>query len=379
MKQRSITGRDAVTGEPLCVSIEGGRIQSIFPGPAEETAWLAAGLIDLQVNGFDGCDLNSGALDADTVISLVDRLAATGVTTFTPTIITASEERIVRGLSVIAQARKVNSRAAHAIPFVHVEGPSLSPEDGARGAHPLEQIRPPSLAEFERWQAACGGIVGMVTLSPHWEETAEFVAALAAKRVLISLGHTHASSEQIHSAVAAGASLSTHVGNGIPGVLPRHPNPIWAQLADDRLTATFIADGHHLPADTLKAMVRAKTIARSILVSDVTALAGMPPGVYHASIGGDVELHADGSLRMAGTGFLAGAALPLKDGVVNCVGSGICSLADAMRMATENPGRLADGRGVLRAGAAADLIRFTLDSVGKRMEIDTVLVEGVEQ
>ena len=138
------------------------------------------------------------------------------------------------------------------------------------------------------------------------KNTAEFVAALVAKRVLVSLGHTHASPEQIHSAAAAGASLSTHVGNGIAGVLPRHPNPIWAQLADDRLTATFIADGHHLPADTLKAMVRAKTIANSILVSDVTALAECAPGIYHSSIGGEVELHADGSLRMAGNQLSGG-------------------------------------------------------------------------
>lgn len=379
MTPSSITGRDTLTGQPLCVAIDSGRIQSVSPGPAGETAWLAAGLIDLQVNGFCGCDLNAEAFDSDVVTALVDRLAVAGVTTFAPTIITASEERIVAALRIIAHARTASARAAHAIPFVHIEGPFLSPEDGARGAHPRDEIRAPSVAEFERWQAASGGIVGMVTISPHWENALAFIAAIAAKGIRVAVGHTHATPEQIHAAAAAGATFSTHLGNGIAALLPRHPNPIWAQLADDRLTATFIADGHHLPADTLTTMLRAKSVARSILVSDVTALGGMPPGIYHSSIGGNVELRADGSLRIVETRLLAGAALPLKDGIAHCASSGICSLADAIRMSTENPGHVAGGRGVLRPGAPADIVRFGFDTQQERMIIETVLVEGVER
>jgi N-acetylglucosamine-6-phosphate deacetylase len=378
MKSHSITGRDALTGQPLRIAIEDDRIQEIGPGPASETAWLSPGFVDLQVNGYYGCDLNGETVDADTVIALVMRLAATGVTTFLPTIISASEERIVRALCAVAKARKASALAAHVIPFVHVEGPFLSPENGACGAHPRDQIRPPNLAEFERWQSASGGLAGMVTLSPHWENAPEFIATLAGKGTLVSIGHTHASPEQIHAAAAAGAKLSTHLGNGIASTLPRHPNPIWSQLADDRLTATFIPDGHHLPADTLKVMLRAKTIARSILISDAAALGGMAPGMYQAPIGGRVELRADGRLSMAGTQSLAGAALPLKDGIGNCVSSGICTLADAVRMTTENPGRLAGNRGVLRPGATADLVRFTLHPEENRMKIHSVLIEGVE-
>jgi N-acetylglucosamine-6-phosphate deacetylase len=104
----------------------------------------------------------------------------------------------------------------------------------------------------------------------------------------------------------------------------------------------------------------------------------MTPGIYHAAIGGDVELRADGSLRMAGSQLLAGAALPLKDGIANCVSSGICSLDDAIRMATGNPGRFTGGRGVLCPGAPADVVRFSLDTQQKRLTIGTVLIEGVE-
>lgn len=379
MNLSAITGRDALTGQPVRIAIENGRIQSISPGPAEETVWLAPGLIDLQVNGYRGCDLNAESVGIDAVIALVDGLAATGVTTFLPTIVTAHEDRIVEALRAIAQARKVSARAAHAIPFVHVEGPFLSPEDGALGAHSRDAIRPPDLAEFERWQAASGGLVGMITISPHWENAQTFIGALVAKGLHVAIGHTHATSEQIHAAASAGAALSTHLGNGIGAVLPRHPNPIWAQLADDRLHATFIADGHHLPVDTLKAMLRAKGVARSILVSDVTAIGGLPPGIYDSSIGGKVELRADGSLRMTGTQLLAGAALPLKDGVAHCVFSSVCSLADAIRMSTGNPGRLIGDRGTLRTGASADIVRFTMEGEQKCMNIDAVVIEGIEQ
>jgi N-acetylglucosamine-6-phosphate deacetylase len=378
MKSRTITGRSTSTGEPLRITVLQDCIQAIEPGPDDEAAWLSPGFIDLQVNGYCGCDLNLDLDDPDLVTALAHRVIATGTTTFLPTIITASEERIIRALGAIARARRASPLVAHAMPFVHLEGPYISPEDGAVGAHRREFVRPPSLAEFARWQAASGDLVGMVTLSPHWEESVEFIAALAGKGIRVAIGHTHATPEQIHAAAQAGATLSTHLGNGIMGMLPRHPNPIWAQLADDRLTATFIADGHHLPADTLKAMVRAKGIERSILISDMVALGGMPPGIYDAAVGGAVELSADGCVSSVHTGYLAGSARPLKDGIAWAAGSAVCELGDAVKMATENPGRIVGHRGILSAGAKADLVRFTMDFEQNSMHIETVLVEGTE-
>lgn len=376
MKSLAITGRSTRTGQPLRITVERDRIQTIEPGPEDEAAWLAPGFIDLQVNGYSGCDLNHHLDDPDVVIALVHRVIATGTTTFIPTIITTSEERIVRALGVIAQARRTNPLVARAIPFAHLEGPFISPELGAVGAHEREFVRPPSLDEFARWQASSGDLVGMVTLSPHWENSAEFIRALTGKGVRVSIGHTLASPDQIHAAALAGASLSTHLGNGIAGMLPRHPNPIWAQLADDRLTATFIADGHHLPADTLKAMVRSKGIEHSILISDVVALGGMQPGIYEAAIGGAVELDIDGRVHSVHSNYLAGAALPLKDGIAWAAGSGVCELDEAVRMATENPGRIIGRGGILSIGAKADIVRFTIDAEQMRMKIETVLVEG---
>ncbi|MFZ1014198.1 MAG: amidohydrolase family protein, partial [Terracidiphilus sp.] len=283
--------------------------------------------------------------------------------------------KLLRNLRVIANARRSDPLLEHMIPFVHVEGPHIDPADGPRGAHPIEHVRPPDLSEFQRWQAASGDLVGMVTCSPHSLEAPAYICALAERGIHVSIGHTAATGDQIRSAVDAGARLSTHLGNGISQLLPRHPNPIWSQLADDRLTATFIADGYHLPTDTLLAMLRAKTPSRSILISDLVALAGLSAGRYFAPVGTSVDLDAEGRLRIAGTEYLAGATSPLKSGVARVASLPGFSLRDAISMATVNPGRLMR-RGVLAPGEPADLIRFRWEHGAATLQIEDVLVQG---
>ncbi len=375
---RTITGRDPATGEGLAVTIAGGRIAAVAPAPAADAPWLAPGLVDLQVNGYAGLDLNGETLAPATVIALGERLAQEGVTSFAPTLITASEAAITAALAAIAAARRQSPLLAAMIPFIHVEGPAVSPEDGPRGAHPAAHVRPPSLDEFRRWQAAADGLVGLVTLSPEWPEAMPYIAALAGEGVHVAIGHTAATPEQVHAAAAAGARLSTHLGNGVAALLPRHPNVIWAQLADDRLTAGFIADGHHLPADTLKAMLRAKTLERAILVSDAAALGGLPAGRYASPIGGDVEVGADGRLGIAGTPYLAGAGHLLSQNVATLVNRVGLSLADALRLATRNPGAFAGGRGTLAVGARADLIRFRFAPGDRALAVTDSFVAGEE-
>ena len=156
----------------------------------------------------------------------------------------------------------------------HVEGPHISPDDGPRGAHPQRWVRPPDLDEFRRWQDATDGRIRIVTLSPEWPEAPRYIEALVAKGVVASIGHTKATAQQIADAVSAGATLSTHLGNGAHPVLRRHPNYIWEQLAEDRLMADFIVDGIHLPTSFLKVALRAKGIERSVLVTDARSPAG---------------------------------------------------------------------------------------------------------
>jgi N-acetylglucosamine-6-phosphate deacetylase len=368
-----VSGRDPVTGRVRTIRIDAGRIDAVCDGGPDEGAWLAAGLFDLQINGFAGHDFNEATVD--TVRAATVAVLESGTSVFLPTLITGPEDAMVSALRAIHDARDADPLVHHAIPAIHMEGPHIAPEDGPRGAHPLAHVRAPDLALFARLQAASGGLIGLVTMSPHWPQAADYIAALTAQGVRVAIGHTGADAGAIAAAVAAGARLSTHLGNGIAATLPRHPNPIWTQLAKDGLMASFIADGHHLDADTLKAMLRAKGLERSLLVSDAVALSGLEPGRYQARIGGAVDLLPNGRLQVAGTPFLAGATATLVQGVDNVIGAIGLSLADALALATAQPRRLFDRPGV-EVGAPADLVRFRWQP-GGRIAVEAVWTAGM--
>ena len=378
----TVHGLDPGTGQSLTVEVKSGVIQAVHRSQAAASesgqGWLAAGLIDLQVNGYAGHDLNDDQVTPETVQALARAMLASGVTTFLPTLITASEAQLTKALVAVQAARRLDPVVANMVPYVHVEGPAIAPEDGPRGAHPAAHVRAPSVAEFERWQQASGSVVGMVTLSPHWPESAAYISHLVASGVHVALGHTDASPAQIVAAVDAGARISTHLGNGMYAMINRRRNPFWAQLVDDRLCASFIADGHHLAPDLLKVMLRSKGLGQSMIVSDATAIGGMSAGHYQASIGGAVTLSANGRLSMddGSDQYLAGAALPLLAGVANLVRDGGLGLSDALGLATVQPGRWVGGRGLLAPGQPADLIRFNWDTTMVAPQLTGVWLGG---
>jgi N-acetylglucosamine-6-phosphate deacetylase len=197
---------------------------------------------------------------------------------------------------------------------IHLEGPYLSGEPGYRGAHPAADCRDPDGAEFQAFQQASGNRIRLLTLAPERAGAIEFIQRVRASGVVVSIGHTAASGETIRAAAKAGASMVTHVGNGCAATLPRHPNLLWEELAEDALVGCFIADGHHLPDATLKVMLRAKGQSRSVLVSDVQGLGGKPPGTYSTPHLGEVELLPEGRAVVAGQRvFLAGAVARLHE------------------------------------------------------------------
>lgn len=332
---------DLLTHTPITLDIADGRARLVPAGevPAPNV-FLSPGWFDLQVNGFAGYDINAADVEPATVAGMVRRLWQEGVARCCPTIVTQSFEHIARCARAVALACAQDAQIAASVAGIHLEGPYLSPVEGARGAHPPEHIRPATWDEFARWQEAADGRIRLVSLAPETPGAIPFIRRLRQAGVVVGLAHTLATTDEIAAAVEAGATLSTHLGNGAPATLPRHPNMIWDQLAEDRLWASAIFDGHHLPASVMKVIARAKGVGRTILVSDAVALARMPPGVYENAIGGKVELHPNGRLSVFGTPYLAGSASSLKECVENAVRLAGCSLAQAAQMAALNPARL---------------------------------------
>ena len=302
--------------------------------PAEATPDIrrltSPGFLDLQVNGFAGVDFNDPATTADDLHRALAVLRTHGVTRLLPTLITSSAERFDQCARLVLQAK------ADAVAGIHMEGPYISPEDGPRGAHPREFTAPASIEDFKRRQDAAAGQIRLVTLAPEVPGSLPLVEYLRANGVRVAIGHTAAPAEVIRDAVKAGATLSTHLGNGSAQMIPRHPNFIWEQLAADELTASLIVDGHHLPPATVKTMIRAKGVRRTILVTDAIAAAGQPPGEYQL---GNLKVRLDESGRVAAPGAtnLAGSALALDRAVANTVRFTGVSIEDALAMASTNP------------------------------------------
>jgi N-acetylglucosamine-6-phosphate deacetylase len=377
-----LDGRSTDDGGPVRVTVEDGLIAAIeHRGASSSGDWLSPGWIDLQVNGFEGHDPNAVDVAPEATIEMVRALWQVGVTAVCPTVITNTEAHMFAALRAIDRACVADPMVATSVVGIHVEGPHIATEDGPRGAHPLAHVRPPDPAEYRRWQEAAGGRIRIITLSPEYADAVAYVEAIVADGVIASIGHTAATTEQIRAAVDAGARWSTHLGNGAHAMIRRHPNYIWDQLAEDRLVAGLIFDGHHLPPAVMQTMVRAKGVERSILVSDALWVAGLEPGEYSLPDGASVTLLPSGRLELTGTPFLAGCATGLPTCVSNAVRHAGLSVPEAVRMVTRNPSSLLGfdplrGHDSLRIGARANLTVFRQDPEDLLLSIVTTVVDG---
>ena len=274
----------------------------------------AAGLFDFQVNGFGGVDFQRDNLTSTEFAHAVAALRQHGTSGIFATLITDEIEALCRRFAALEKLCATVPSAGAAILGYHLEGPWLSPTPGYRGAHPAGPMRAPTLADYERLQAAAHGRLRLITLAPEWPGSAEFIAAVTQQGVHVSLGHTNASEAEIDAAIRAGARFCTHLGNGCPLELPRHDNIVQRLLARDELTACFIPDGIHLPKGVLKNFVRAKPTGRVLFTTDAMAGAGAPPGRY--TIGPYlITVGADGVARQPGEKNFAGSTLTPDVGV----------------------------------------------------------------
>ncbi len=367
MPSRLLRARHYANGEPVDVLCEHGRIQSVTPSPPHgvpDAGWVAPALFDLQINGCDGHSFNSERLTVASVRHVVQVCRRHGVGGLCPTLVTNGFAALEHGMRTLRQACEADAEVGRAVAGIHLEGPYISPEDGPRGAHPRQHVRPPDWDEFRRLQDAAGGRIRLVTLAPEQDGALRFIERLAAAGVVVALGHTAASGACIRDAVKAGARLSTHLGNGSHAVLPRHDNYVWEQLADDGLWASIICDGHHLPPAVVRCFVRVKTPARIILTCDASSLAGLPPGRY-GEWDQEFEVRPEGKVVVPGTSYLAGSAAFTDVCVGNVIRFTGVSLAEAVDMASARPRELL---GLpprrLEAGAPADLVLFDWEEGG---------------
>ena len=366
----SFTARRFDTGFAVQISIHDHRIASIVPmdlpaADREALPFVGPGLFDLQVNGANGIWFSSETLTVDDVEQVILTYLQQGITRCLPTLITNSFEAIEHGLHTIRAACEKNELVRRVVVACHIEGPYISPVDGPRGAHPVTHVRPADIAELARWQQAAGGLIRLVTLAPETPNAIDFIRFAVQSGIVVAIGHTAASPGQIRDAIDAGATLGTHLGNGCAGMMPRHDNVFWPQLADDRLTCSVISDGWHVPESMLKCIVRCKSRDRIVLTSDVSGFGGCAPGRYAT---GDVSVDVldDGRIVVAGqTQFLAGSGATTGDCVAHLMNSCGISLAEAWPLASVRPAALLGFPPIqLEEGDPACLTVFRIESAG---------------
>ncbi len=374
-----IEGIHYATGELVTIEVIDGLIDNIFIKDGMPSVGgnliIAPGLIDNQINGYAGIDFSGPALSAEDAIKAFTAILKNGVTTFLPTLITAGLSSMTRSLRVLSEVWEQDELFRECVPGFHLEGPFISSVDGFRGCHPLEFIRKPSVDEFRELQAASGNKIIQVTLAPEAEGAMDLIQYCVSAGIVVAMGHTNATSTQIREAADNGVRLSTHLGNGCANMIHRHNNPLWQQLADDRLTPSIIADGLHLLPEEINVFYKVKGPDNLILTSDIVYLAGMEPGKY-SYLGTDVLLTDSGMLMDTVHNCLAGASFPLVKGVETMMDFTGCSLAQAINMASRNVARIynLDDRGVLAEGKRADLILFEMDRY--RINIRKTYING---
>jgi N-acetylglucosamine-6-phosphate deacetylase len=338
--------------------------------------FLSHGWIDIQINGLAGVDFGDPTITAQQFLGVARRLWSEGVTHFLPTLITGPLDRMGAALARLTEFAELPEIAPSVLGF-HLEGPWLSPEDGPRGAHPKDCCRNPDWDDFRRLQDSARGMVKMVTLAPELPGAVSVIEKLTASGVKVAIGHTAADRSAILAAIDAGASLATHLGNAAHEMLHRHRNYVYDLLGDDRVSASLIVDGHHLPPWVVKSFVRAKGLERTILVSDAVALAGMPVGVYDAGYR-KFEVRADGYIGVFGEPRMAGSGLILRKGVENLARFAGVNLEESLMTVTCNPAKwlgLEDRLGSLTSKEAST-VRFRWDESKKQITVLETTLAG---
>jgi N-acetylglucosamine-6-phosphate deacetylase len=296
------------------------------------------GFVDLQINGYKGVDFSGEKLTEQDFHFACQEIIRSGTVVFLPTVITSSAEIYQKNLKLIASVIKHKPFSMH-IPGIHVEGPFISKEDGARGAHNKDWVRTPDIQFFDQLFRWSEGKIKLITVSAELNDADELCRHATKLGVRVSLGHQMANEADLEKMVKAGAVSLTHLGNGVPIQLHRHSNPIWAGMGNDELKAMIITDGHHLPPSLIKSIIRTKGISNVIVASDASPVAGLPPGKYN-TLGNDAILDPSGKLYNPDSGYLVGSSSTMIDCMNYLLDLDILSTSQLLELGFFNPLKL---------------------------------------
>ncbi len=269
--------------------------------------------VDLQVNGFMGIDFNDPALHEEKIIEAAQAMAAGNVEIALATVITGPLDAMCKCIEKLADAIEKHAVVASCISGIHIEGPFISSVKGYVGAHPADCVLVDDTSALERLLDAGRQFVRLVTLAPEADPHSRLTRTLVNRGVLVAAGHTDASIHQLRTAIDAGLSMFTHVGNACPQIVHRHDNIFQRALSlTDRLKTTFIADGWHLPEFVVRNLLKIAPIENLAVVSDAIAAAGLGPGEFQLG-NRRVKVGADRCARSPDGEHFVGAASTMQD------------------------------------------------------------------
>jgi N-acetylglucosamine-6-phosphate deacetylase len=374
-RQGELVARHYAHGGAVRVVWDNGAIQELAPAAdARENVWVAPGLVDLQVNGYAGVDFQQPEVEVADFEHAARTLAGDGCAVFFATLITDAWEALLAKLRSLRRAREQSPLLADTVGGWHIEGPFLSSEPGYHGAHDPGLMCDPTAEHIQALRQAADRDRVLLTLAPERAGSVEAIRFARTYGMTVSLGHTNASSEQLAAAVAAGASGFTHFGNAVPQMLSRYDNILWRALDGLDVTLGLIPDGHHVSPMLMRLVHRLVPSDRIYFTTDAMAAAGAPPGRY--PLGRlELEVGADGVVRMPGQTQFAGSGLRPIDGVRRAAAMLGKSWREVWDCFSTVPARFVGVPHGLHPGAPASFCVLECDPAD-RIENSTTFVRG---
>ena len=328
--------------------------------------YIVSGYIDIHVHGGGGSDVMDGDYEAINQIAIAH--SHFGTTSFLPTTMTMSKDKIIRSLRSICEAVKKGTAGAEIL-GIHMEGPYINPEK--KGAQKEDDIKKISIEEFLEFNQASGNLIRLVTIAPEMPGAIGLIKYLYKQGIIASVGHSNATYVQTQAGIQVGLSHVTHIFNAMRGLRHREPGVVGAALTSPELTVEVIADGIHIHPIVLKILTKIKEGEKVVLITDAMRAAGLKEGTY--DLGGQEVIVAKGQARLKDE-TLAGSVLTMDKAVKNMVSKVGISLPKAIQMASFNPAKsigIDNKKGSLEPGKDADIV-----ILNKKLEVELTMVAG---